>query len=80
LQHISSAVGDLNGTTQHAAAAAEQSASAAEELASQATMLTGMVESFSLSEGIDSARYDDSDEDESGTYLSVPPVNDSFRA
>ncbi len=78
LSHISSAVGDLNGTTQHTAAAAEESASAAEELAGQATMLTGMVESFVLSSPDDYAD-DDPQEDESGTYLSVPPVNDAYR-
>jgi methyl-accepting chemotaxis protein len=79
---ISGAVADLNGTTQHTAAAAEQSASAAEQLASQATMLTGMVETFVLSQG-DDYRHDSSPEeeggDESGTFLSVPPVNDAFR-
>lgn len=81
LSHISSAVADLNGTTQHTAAAAEQSASAAEELASQATMLTGMVETFVLSSPDDYQPdgHDHPEEDESGTYLSVPPVNDAFQ-
>ncbi|RYZ09760.1 MAG: methyl-accepting chemotaxis protein [Myxococcales bacterium] len=76
LTQISSAVADLNGTTQHTAAAAEQSASAAEELAGQATMLTGMVESFVLSEPQDYAPH--SADEESGTYLSMAPVNDAF--
>ena len=76
LTHISGAVADLNGTTQHTAAAAEESASAAEELAGQATMLTGMVESFVLTEEQDYPRHDG--DDESGAYLSVPPVNDAF--
>ncbi|MDF3064721.1 MAG: methyl-accepting chemotaxis protein [Polyangiaceae bacterium] len=78
LTHISSAVGDLNGTTQHTAAAAEESASAAEELAGQATMLTGMVETFVLSEEQDYPRHSPHD-DESGTYRTVPPVNDAFQ-
>jgi methyl-accepting chemotaxis protein len=79
LAQISGAVADLNGTTQHTAAAAEQSASAAEELAGQATMLTGMVETFALSTPGEEDHEYDAPEEESGTFLSVPPVNDAFR-
>jgi methyl-accepting chemotaxis protein len=77
LTHISSAVSDLNGVTQHTAAAAEQSASAAEELASQATLLTGMVETFVLSQPED-GYLEGTEDEENGAYLSVAPVNDAF--
>jgi len=79
---ISNAVNELNGTTQHTAAAAEESASAAEELASQATMLTGMVDSFALS---DPRRYaqpaPEAQDPESEPYLpSRPPLPDAWHA
>ena len=73
LARISGAVSELNSTTQHTAATAEESASAAEELSGQSTMLTGLVDSFVLS---DPAQY----ADESGTYLSSPPQRDARHA